>query len=133
MTARASGEQALPTTPVIHTVGSREPTGMVRRPDVRGPELEIHCDRTINQATCRVSLTSDTINAVSQAAHETISGSPSWKNATNRRSHDTKEKKMDGRMDQATICGVPPAGFEPAHTAPEDSCLSRVLAGRKPA
>ena len=84
--------------------------------------LEIHYDATINEALCRITLTADTIEAVSRTTRETTV-SPLRRKSTASHDHGGKEKQMNGRTDHATICMVPPAGFEPAHTAPEASFL----------
>ncbi|MDT0307207.1 recombinase family protein [Streptomyces sp. DSM 44917] len=82
--------------------------------------LEIHYDGKTNQALCRITLTADTIEAVSRTTRETATAAPvGWKNGADHRHNMKGKRTMNGRNDHATICVVPPAGFEPAHTAPE--------------
>lgn len=92
--------------------------------------LEIHYDGVTNEAMCRITLTGDTIEAVERAAHETAV-IPLTRNAADRDKHYKKEETgMKTDRDHATFCEVPPAGFEPAHTAPEAVALSPELRGR---
>jgi hypothetical protein len=75
--------------------------------------LEIHYDGVINEAVCRITLTADTIEAVSRTAHQTVAHLARplrWDDAVSRKILDTKEKKMGGRNNHATISMVPPAG-----------------------
>ena len=47
----------------------------------------------------------------------------------NARTRNAEVEEIDRSPSPATFCGVPPAGFEPAHTAPEAVALSPELWG----
>jgi site-specific DNA recombinase len=79
--------------------------------------LEIHYGGATNEALCRITLTGDTIEAVARATHETAV-IPLSRDAADRDKDYQKEKTgMKSNHDLATICAVPPAGFEPATPA----------------
>ncbi|GAA1895384.1 recombinase family protein [Streptantibioticus ferralitis] len=82
--------------------------------------LEIHYDRTTNLATCRITLTGETIPAVSQTTSEAVVV-PFQRGRT---SHEHKESKMttERYRPTASFCVVPPAGLEPAAKRLEGAC-----------
>jgi site-specific DNA recombinase len=69
--------------------------------------LEIYYDKPTNTATCKVTITRDTLEAVRQAASAalTIKGNDGWATPM-----------------ELPICDVPPAGFEPAAPALGERC-----------
>lgn len=91
--------------------------------------LEIRYDGRTNEAVCTITLSGETIDAVSRTAHE-AAVVPIGSIEGDRMKHHAKEEEIDHDLSPATFCVVPPAGFEPAHTAPEAVALSPELRGR---
>jgi site-specific DNA recombinase len=75
--------------------------------------LEIHYDGTTNEALCRITLTGDTIDAVARTTSETAVTPPSRDAAGHTSSNRREKNDMTSHGDLATICVVPPTGFEP--------------------
>ncbi len=92
--------------------------------------LEIRYDGRTNEAVCTITLSGETIDAVSRTAHEAAIV-PMGSIEGDRMKHHAKEEEIDHDLSPATFCVVPPAGFEPAHTAPEAVALSPELRGRR--
>jgi site-specific DNA recombinase len=108
------------------------PVGTVRLNDV--PEatlrhlfeafrLEVHYDRRTNIATCRISLTGETIPAVQAVAQAAIGGSARTADAGD--DVDTVTRATAGQRRSLWMRSVPPAGLEPAAKCLEGTCSIR--------
>jgi site-specific DNA recombinase len=75
--------------------------------------LEIHYDKRTNVATCRVTIAADAITAQRHTANQAIN----------------VQTGAGDSPSPVPICVAPPAGFEPAHSAPEADALSPELRG----
>lgn len=85
--------------------------------------LEIHYNKLTNTATCRITLTGQTLDAARNAAHDaTVTA------ASHQQAHDQKTRPSAGQADITTdthagpMLVVPSAGFEPATPASGEQC-----------
>ena len=83
--------------------------------------LEIRYDFTTHVATCQITLSGDTIDAVARTSREAVASPP--QRCGNARGDIKAETKTPRHPPAGMVCAAPPAGFEPAHTAPE--CIAQ--------
>ncbi len=86
--------------------------------------LEIRCDGRTNEAVCTITLSGETIEAVSRTAH--AGAVPMGSIKGDQMNQDYAEvEEIDHDLSPATFCGVPPAGLEPAAKRLEGACSIR--------
>ena len=99
----------------------------VSRPLFEALRLEIRYDFTTRIATCQITLTGQTVDAVARTSRQKIPSPP--RPPARHAAPPNRRRKRHRHPKRGMVCVAPPVGFEPTHTAPEAVALSPELWG----
>lgn len=93
--------------------------------------LEVHYSRPTEEITLRVTIPGHMVDELAAITRKLDQGNKKSGASTQvlAPDHGTRDRKPGQKPDHVPILWVPPAGFEPAHTAPEAVALSPELRG----
>ena len=86
--------------------------------------LEIRYDHTTRSAACRITLTRETIDAVSRTTNETVVV-PMQRRQKDQQREEREVETVSPATVASSFCAAPPAGLEPATQSLEGSCSVR--------